>query len=170
MEINEQTIGGRAYRFARLDTFSQIHVLRRLGPAFVGAIPAIMAFLDAPEAAAGADLSETAKAKKAEVLGELIRGVPSIVSAFSAMDDDSVEYVVNKCFTVTHVQQGQGWSPLRKNGVTMFQDLDLSTTGQIVFQVLKESLGGFFPTELPKAFVAAAPAQSSPTSETGPTS
>jgi hypothetical protein len=161
-EFSEATIGERTYRFARLDTFSQLHVLRRLGPAFVGAIPALMAFLDTSAA--------TPEDRKAEVLEELLRGIPSMVAALSEMSDESVEYVVNKCFTAVYVQQGQTWAPLRKGTTTMFADLDLAVTGQIVFQVLKESLGGFFPTELPKGFAAAAQASDSPTSRTGPTS
>jgi hypothetical protein len=147
MEITEVKIGERNFRYGRLDTMTTMHCARRMGPILVGALPALMAWLDTSEG--------TSEDRKTEIVWLLLQAIPSALGAFARMTDEDAEYVINKCLSVSQIQQGQTWAPVRKANITMFADLTLQETMQLAFVVMRESLGiGFFLTDLPKASAA----------------
>jgi hypothetical protein len=146
MELTDITIGKAAYKIGRLSTFTQLHVLRRLGPSLLSLLPL---FTGGKEPEPDAPAEEIATAEQ-ETAKKLIRSLPQLAEALYEMKDEDAEYVINRCLEVAWVVQPTGPARIRTNGVTMIQDLDLPTTLQLTFNVLTENLGGFFPTELPK--------------------
>ncbi len=123
----ELTIGNHVYETSgNLNTFEQLHVARKLGPA----VPMVQGLLDP----ANAD-------KDKELL---------FVLMLSQIDDASTEYIVQKCLSVVKRKQPTGPSaPIQtKEGTLMFDDIGLAGLIELTVAVIEENLGDFFRTAL----------------------
>jgi hypothetical protein len=156
MEVAVRQISGTSYRIGPLDAYKQVHILRRLGPALVAAIPALMELLSADEDMPAEEKAKNAMKKVETVLGSL----PSLMDAFSRMKDEDAEYVINAALNVCAIQQATGYAMVRANGVLMVQTITMPVMMQLTWLALKENMQGYFPTEEPTASAPPLPAQS----------
>lgn len=143
-------IGAHTYRSGKIDAMTQFHMVARLTPvvaAFVEAKQALAA-VKAPEDEAGED-GKAAPASEAK--GQLAAMAVPIAKAIAGMSDADREYVINKCFSVTHRRQGSeaapAWAPLWNASAKtrMFDDINVFEMLMIAQQAIQENLGGFFP-------------------------
>jgi hypothetical protein len=82
--MSEHTIGGKRYSVGKVDTFTQLHLARKLGPS----IPIIDGLIDHRNAEKNKDLLT--------------------VLMFSHISDTDVEFVIRKCLSVVHRRQDDG--------------------------------------------------------------
>lgn len=121
--MKEVNIQGRAYRTGKLNAFAQMFIIKRAAPV-LGKLQGLLQQADTarPESFVGP-------------LGEAIGQLP----------DESLEYICNACLTVCDRRvEGGGWAPLRRDGVTMYADLDLLTLLSLTAHTLQDNLAGFF--------------------------
>jgi len=127
----------RAYRARKLDTFKQMHVLKRVGPALLELRTAIA------EAATAGDTSD------------LIAGFALLMKVLHSMSDDELDFVTKTCMAVVQRQQGSNgsgvWAPIfePRSSQFMFDDIDLGSMLEITVHVIQDNLGGFFSTSSP---------------------
>lgn len=125
------------YRVGKFpNAITQLQVARRLAPVFVKMAPMIEAI----------DQMLSSDPDRADVsLGELMRDFGPFAEALSAMDDDKFEYVLNACLDATHRESGAGggYAPVRRNGVTQFNDIPAPDLLQIAFAAIQENLSSF---------------------------
>jgi len=158
----EVTIEDRKYQVGPIPAMVQFHITRRLAPAFTSALPAVFELLRE-----GDELQPAERKLRIETV---IKSLPGVAETFASMPDADAEYVVNRCLDACSVQQEAGnWARIRKDGVLMFADLSMPVMLRLAWEALSANMGGFFPTELPKGYSAAAPASPSPISATTPT-
>lgn len=125
----ELTIGNHSYETSGfLDTFTQLHVARKLGPA----VPMVQGLLDPANANKDKDLL--------------------FVLMLSQIDDSSTEYIIGKCLNVVKRKQESGPSAKIQapDGSLMFDDIGLAGMLEITVAVIEENLGDFFRTALAK--------------------
>ena len=124
--MSEHTIGGKKYSVGKVDTFTQLHLARKLGPS----IPIIDGLIDQRNAEKNKDLLT--------------------VLMFSHISDTDVEFVIRKCLSVVHRRQDDG-KPVKiqaQDGTLMFDDISLSEMMELTVKVINENLGDFFRTAL----------------------
>lgn len=124
--MEDISIDGRTFRIkSALDTFTQLHLARKLGPA----LPLVQGLVDP----ANAD-------KDKSLLTVLM---------LSHISDEDSAYVMNKCLSVVMVAQGEKFVKLQAaDGSLMFDDISLAVLLEITVTVIGENLGGFFRTAL----------------------
>ena len=153
--MTELEIGGNAYRINSMSAMTQFHVMRKLGPVLPGIVPVL--------AQAAAALPQ-ADSQEADGAMATVDGVAAIAMAaqplldgLASMADADAEYVINHCLSAVMRRDagGKSWSAVSRDGVTMFDDIDLMTSMQIVWAVLRENYTSFFRA----ASTALAPAQ-----------
>lgn len=135
----EFQVGGVSYRAAKLNAFQQLHVSRRLAPIVPKIVPALL------HALSGADTESVLEAMD-----------PAAV-ALATMPEADVDYVFHTTLSLVQRQQQVGinstftpvWNASAR--ALQFEDIDLAAMTQIVFQVLKDSLGPFMGGLLDKA-------------------
>lgn len=105
-----------------LDTFTQLHVARKLGPA-MGIV---------------AGLVDPANMDKEKAL--------LTVLLLSHISDEDAEYVVKKCLSVvTRAQPAGGFAAVATPaGQLMFADITMESMLEIAIGVIEENLGDFF--------------------------
>jgi len=110
----------------KLDTFSQLHVARKLAPA----MPIIEGLIDPRNA-------------------DKDKGI-LIVLMMSHISDSDVEYVLKKCMSVVTRKGTDGRSTriLAQNGDFMYDDIKLETMLALAVAVIDLNLGDFFRTAL----------------------
>lgn len=112
MEIE---VSGNNYRIGKMDVFTQLHVSRKISPAFV-------------EAKAGG---------RPEIL--------VIAEALAAMSMEDVNFVVSSCLSVCTRQEGTGWQRVQSSpGVLQYQDIQLDTMIKLCVETIKDNLANFF--------------------------
>lgn len=133
MQTIEFEIGGQTYRAAKLDTFKQLHVSRKVGPVLPKLLPVFLQFTkSAKDGGPADDLTAIAVA------------VEPLTQALADMPDADFEYVVNTCLAVVQRSQMNNWAPVYTAGAgLMFDDIDLGATVQLVAKVIWHSLGPF---------------------------
>lgn len=132
----ETDIDGHTYRIGKLDAYKQLHVTRKLAPA-------LWAFGSAATGAADAT------GKVAEEIA--LTAMRPVAEAISKLTDEDTEYVVNTCLRVVQRKEGENaWQPVKvgNGNKLMFEDIGLDTMLKIVFAVIQENLGNFFPGPL----------------------
>ena len=153
--MTELEIGDNTYRINSMPAMTQFHVMRKLGPVLPGIVPVLA---QAAAALPQADGQEDGGAMTT------VDGVAAIAMAarplrdgLAAMADADAEYVINHCLSAVMRRDsgGKSWNAVSRDGVTMFDDIDLMTSMQIVWAVLRENYTGFFRA----ASTALAPAQ-----------
>lgn len=135
----EFVIADRTYRAGKMSAFAQLHVVRRLAPAF-GQLAAL----------AGSDiqLKKDEAGKIVDVGGDIGPVVSALAGAVSALSDADAEYVINACLEAAQRKEpGGGWAPVRRDGTTMFE-LSLAAMLTISARVMAVNLSDFF-GELP---------------------
>lgn len=127
----EITIDNRRYNIGTIDVFQQFHVARRIGPMVLGIIAAVQGGEDdGPES-----------------LLNLVSG--PMANALAEMRQDDADYVLYECLSAVRVVEGEGnlvtlYDKARKQ--LRYADLKMPAMLSLVYSVLQDNLGSFFPT------------------------
>jgi hypothetical protein len=127
-------VAGQTYRTARMNAFAQANVLRKLAPIVAGF----------------GNLSQMAQAARGPEGGLEVLAAADLgpgLEALARLPDADVEAIMNASLaTVSRKVEGdRGWQKvMTAPGVFMFDDIDGAVMLQIVWNVLKENLEGFF--------------------------
>lgn len=153
--MTELEIGGNTYRINSMPAMTQFHVMRKLGPVLPGIVPVLA---QAAAALPQADGQEDGGAMATvDGVAAIAMAARPLLDGLAAMADADAEYVINHCLSAVMRRDhgGKSWNAVSRDGVTMFDDIDLMTSMQIVWAVLRENYTGFFRA----ASTALAPAQ-----------
>ena len=153
--MTELEISGNTYRINSMPAMTQFHVMRKLGPVLPGIVPVLA---QAAAALPQADGQEDGGAMTTvDGVAAIAMAARPLLDGLAAMADADAEYVINHCLSAVMRRDsgGKSWSAVSRDGVTMFDDIDLMTSMQIVWAVLRENYTGFFRA----ASTALAPAQ-----------
>jgi len=131
-------VGGHVYRCERIDPFKQQNLVRRLAPL----VSTLLATL-------------TQQGLKQAPSFEALR---PIITEFARMPDADMEYVMTTTLGVVLRKEGTSWSRvLVPGGGLAYEDVGLLELNEIIFNVLKDSLGPFFSGLAQKGLIQAAP-------------
>ena len=153
--MTELEIGGNAYRINSMPAMTQFHVMRKLGPVLPGIVPVLaQAAAALPQAN---DQEDGSAMTTVDGVAAIAMAARPLLDGLAAMADADAEYVINHCLSAVMRRDpgGKSWNAVSRDGVTMFDDIDLMTSMQIVWAVLRENYTGFFRA----ASTALAPAQ-----------
>lgn len=153
--MTELEIGGNAYRINSMSAMTQFHVMRKLGPVLPGIVPVLA---QAAAALPQADGQEDGGAMTTvDGVAAIAMAARPLLDGLAAMADADAEYVINHCLSAVMRRDsgGKSWSAVSRDGVTMFDDIDLMASMQLVWAVLRENYTSFFRA----ASTALAPAQ-----------
>lgn len=135
MAMVEFQVGDHTLKTERkLDVFVQGNIVRRLSPLFAGVAGSL-----APGGSLG-DLADIGTA--------LMSNLAPLTEALTSMKDEDVEYILKKCLAVVVIRSSGagGWARiLSPDGSLQFDNINLLEMYQIVWAVIQENLGGFFP-------------------------
>ena len=124
--------GSHRYTSAKIDTFKQLFVIKRLAPAMRDILTGEVIALFMSE-------------KKDRDALMMFGAFGSMAGAIGKMSDDDIQYLVDAALIVTKRFQKEGvWSPIMANGVLAFQDITAAQILQITEHVLRDNLSGFF--------------------------
>ncbi|EIV2912419.1 hypothetical protein L7Q46_001714 [Serratia marcescens] len=132
----EFEIKGQQYRAAKLDAFAQQDVAIALAPVLSGLIPLLKDVM----AGNGKSLQED----KNRLFDEII---PLAVKAIGQLSREGRAEINHACLSVVTRQQGKTWSKIYEPSqrTMMFDDLNGLDLVKIVGNVVRDSLGDFFP-------------------------
>ncbi|MEL5336750.1 hypothetical protein PTR34_15700 [Serratia nevei] len=132
----EFEIKGQQYRAAKLDAFAQQDVAIALAPVLSGLIPLLKDVM----AGNGKSLQED----KNRLFDEII---PLVVKAIGKLSREGRAEINHACLSVVTRQQGKTWSKIYEPSqrAMMFDDLNGLDLVKIVGNVVRDSLGDFFP-------------------------
>lgn len=132
----EFEIKGQQYRAAKLDAFAQQDVAIALAPVLSGLIPLLKDLM----AGNGKSLQED----KNRLFDEII---PLVVKAIGQLSREGRAEINHACLSVVTRQQGKTWSKIYEPSqrAMMFDDLNGLDLVKIVGNVVRDSLGDFFP-------------------------
>ncbi|UOG71911.1 hypothetical protein MJ023_001798 [Serratia marcescens] len=132
----EFEIKGQQYRAAKLDAFAQQDVAIALAPVLSGLIPLLKDVM----AGNGKSLQDD----KNRLFDEII---PLVVKAISQLSREGRAEINHACLSVVQRQQGKDWTKIYEPSqrVMMFDDLNGLDLVKIVGNVVRDSLGDFFP-------------------------
>jgi len=153
--MTELEIGGNTYRINSMPAMTQFHVMRKLGPVLPGIVPVLA---QAAAALPQADGQEDGGAMTTvDGVAAIAMAARPLLDGLAAMADADAEYVINHCLSAVMRRDagGKSWSAVHRDGVTMFDDIDLMASMHLVWAVLRENYTGFFRA----ASTALAPAQ-----------
>jgi hypothetical protein len=133
--VSEFTVGGVEYVSGKLDAFQQLNIGRKLTP-----------FIPAIGMAALAFRGEVEGKSREDMISE-VAGLEPVTKAMASMSNEDVDYICKTCLAVVQRKdpQHQRMWPVQRDGELMFNDIDALTMLQIVFEVVRENLGRFFP-------------------------
>ncbi|HGE8301174.1 TPA: phage tail assembly chaperone [Serratia marcescens] len=132
----EFEIKGQQYRAAKLDAFAQQDVAIALAPVLSGLIPLLKDIM----AGNGKSMQED----KNRLFDEII---PLAVKAIGQLSREGRAEINHACLSVVTRQQGKAWSKIYEPSqhTMMFDDLNGLDLVKIVGNVVRDSLGDFFP-------------------------
>jgi hypothetical protein len=120
------TVADHEYMAAPLDTFKQLHIVRRLAP-ILGTLLVVNKQLLKPE----------------DAFAPLVEGL-------ARMSDDDCDFVLHNCLAVCQrqVQGSTTWGPIFNMGAKrmMYDDIKLAQMLEIAYHVLQENLADFMPS------------------------
>ena len=153
--MTELEISGNTYRINSMPAMTQFHVMRKLGPVLPGIVPVLAQAAAALPQADGQEDGGTMTT--VDGVAAIAMAARPLLDGLAAMADADAEYVISHCLSAVMRRDsgGKSWSAVSRDGVTMFDDIDLMTSMQIVWAVLRENYTGFFRA----ASTALAPAQ-----------
>lgn len=140
--MTETTINDVLYRIGKLDTFSQLHLSRKLAPLVPELVPAfvqIQKVISATQVGDGvAPLGMDEVASIAALLGPF-------TDALANLSDADTEYITSLCMGVVQRQSGSTWAAVwNKDAKTfMFQDIELDTMLLLLVRAIQANLGNF---------------------------
>lgn len=147
-------IDDKNYRLEKLDTFSQLHLARKVAPLLPKLLPVLPVALSV-----GIQIKDAVE-KKQDVPISSMESISYIlepaIDAMATMSKEDVEYVVGLCLTVAKRQSGDVWMAAWHNGQLMLGDMDMVTMVKIVWKVIEMNLANYFPTSLLQSPAAAA--------------
>lgn len=127
-------VNGAQYLIGKLDARTQFHVFRRLGPLLAVVGVPVMQMMAAHKSL-----------KEAEAQGgQLAALLAPVMDALSKMSDTDVDYVLDRCLAVCARLEGERPAPVMRQGVLVYQDLDMVAMVRLAIEVVKENLGNFF--------------------------
>lgn len=141
--MKELSFHGVDFRIGRLNVFEQFDVSRRIGPFAPALAPVFREIAKHGTGARGADDGE-AQPVSLGAVDDVLKAAQPFLDALARMSNEDSRFVISTCLSVVMRKQGQAWSPLVRDGVFMFDDLDLSSVGPLVVAVIKDNLGPFF--------------------------
>lgn len=127
----EFTINGKSYRTRPLNAIQQFHVARRLAPLLAEAT----------------NVFQAGQNEDVQSLDQMADIMKPIFDVLSQMKDDELDYIMERCLSVTQRQQAGGqYAPMWNVAARQpqFADLSMVELLQITFQVIQENLGNFF--------------------------
>ncbi len=141
--MSEIVINQKTYMVGRLTPKQQLHLARRLLPLFVGVAPALDLDKGLP----------TIEGSTPKATAELdLTSMAPFVEALAQMSDEAVDAIVDPCLAVTSRKVGEAWAPVMpRPGQLMFQDMSVVDMLSLVWAVISENLGNFFPANPGKA-------------------
>lgn len=145
----EFTVNGHNYRTRPLNAFQQFHVARRLAPLLAEASSAFQSNADQPP----------------QSLDQMVDLMKPVFDALGKMEDAELDYVMERCLSVTQrLQPGGSYAPMWNASARQpqFADLTVADLLQITFQVIQENLGNFL--QNPSSISPGLPSQVSATS------
>lgn len=116
---------GQEYRAGKLDVFDQFGVARKLLPVLAGVFDELKS----------GELTLTAL-------------LPRVSEAIAAMSDADCNAILHPCLSMLSRKNGKIWTSVFQNGVMMFDDIDMLSMLELVGNVIRDSLGDFFPVPL----------------------
>lgn len=132
------TILGNNYEIGKMPPREQFHVLRRLSPIMTAVGGAALGLLDGSKS-------------KEEVMGDMLMSLGPLTDVLSGMKDEELDYVLNACLLRVKRQDARAgtWHPThimigRNELKSMFADIELNNELQLVAEVIKANLSGFF--------------------------
>lgn len=142
--MTELEIGGNTYRINSMPAMTQFHVMRKLGPVLPGIVPVLAQAAAAPPQADGQEDGDAMTT--VDGVAAIAMAARPLLDGLAAMADADAEYVINHCLSAVMRRDagGKSWSAVSRDGVTMFDDIDLMTSMQIVWAVLRENYTSFF--------------------------
>lgn len=153
--MTELEIGGNTYRINSMPAMTQFHVMRKLGPVLPGIVPVLA------QAAATLPQGDSQEAGGAmatvDGVAAIAMAAQPLLDGLASMADADAEYVINHCLSAVMRRDagGKSWSAVHRDGVTMFDDIDMIGRMQLIWAVLRGNYSGFFRA----ASTALAPAQ-----------
>ena len=120
------------YRARKLNTFDQMHVLKRVGPLIL-------------------QIMQQVSGGQPEGVNAVLNQLETFLAALRQMADEDMDFVVKTCVGAVQRQQGTNgagiWAPIfdPRSGMFMFEDINLLVVFDITSQVVRDNLGGFFP-------------------------
>lgn len=150
-------IGGNTYSIGSMPAMTQFHVMRKLGPVLPGIVPVLAQAAAALPQADGQEDGGASAMTTVDGVAAIAMAARPLLDGLAAMADADAEYVINHCLSAVMRRDagGKSWSAVHRDGVTMFDDIDLMTSMHLVWAVLRENYTGFFRA----ASTALAPAQ-----------
>ena len=124
-------INGFKYQFTKLNARKQFHILRRLTPVLQDLAPLI----------------KSLNKKDAEQTELGLEVVQHIGIALGKLTDADADFILDNLLDSVSRDNGQGlgFSPVRANGVQMFQDIDMPTELTLAFHAIKANYTDFIP-------------------------
>lgn len=142
----ELEIKGNTYRISKLSVFDQLKVSRKLLPVLAGMLSEFGSLKDAMPKLVASVKDNTEASNAVADLGPLFdKVIPKIASAVSALSDDDLNAVLFPCLTVTARKVDKNWYPVFRDGVLMYDDLNMIDMLQLVARVVGDSLGNILP-------------------------
>lgn len=132
--MTEFTINGIEYRSGKLDTFKQLHVSRKIAPLVPKLLPVFVAFKQGKKPNDEMAIDD---------LGLVAQAIQPVTDVLAEMSDQDVEFVFDSCLSAVHRRQGRDWQPIWRNGVLMFDDIEMPLMIQLTLKVIWDNLGGF---------------------------
>ncbi|MGP2884500.1 phage tail assembly chaperone [Serratia marcescens] len=132
----EFEIKGHQYSAAKLDAFAQQDVAIALAPVLSGLIPLLKDVM--------ADNGKSLQEDKNRLFDEII---PLVVKAIGQLSREGRAEINHACLSVVTRQQGKTWSKIYEPSqrMMMFDDINGLDLVKIVGNVVRDSLGDFFP-------------------------
>lgn len=141
MSEAEFEVGGEKYRATKMGVLVQFHLARKIAPLMMPVAEALASQL-------GGKLGDklTADGLKDVSPDQIALFAGPVIDALGRMTDDEANDIIFPCLAVVQRYQTVGWQPLLATGSRslMFEDINLQTMLQLVWQVLAANLAGFF--------------------------
>ena len=142
--MTELEIGGNTYRINSMPAMTQFHVMRKLWPVLPGIVPVLA------QAAATLPQGDSQEAGGAmatvDGVAAIAMAAQPLLDGLASMADADAEYVINHCLSAVMRRDsgGKSWSAVHRDGVTMFDDIDLMASMHLGWADLRENYTGFF--------------------------
>lgn len=129
--MSEIEIGGQIYRISKIAAMRQLHIVRRVAPALLGAVGGVAAL--------------QAAAEDGMNIRQVLDRMEPFMEALSNMKDEDVDYVVDNCLAVVErkVSGDRGWQKVGISGQLMYDDMDLLVILRLTWEAGRENLEGF---------------------------